>query len=290
MENIFKKINKRSLSYFISMKCFSFFERHLNLHITPADYYSPIPTLSELDPQVFDKVFADTGLDWNLSGQLDYLNSIFVKYRDEYTPSPNSGLSLLDSFVLYAMIRERKPQIMIEVGSGETTKISLQALDVNDKEGFECQFYAIEPYPAAFLANIRHRNFELIDKELQSVEIDFLREADLLFIDSSHVAKIGSDVNYEILEILPQLKKDAIIHWHDIMMPTDYWKDWTYSKTKFWNESYLLHAFMLFNDAYEIIWASRYMQLNYSHLLKEQFSYFDPAKHRCTSFWIKKIK
>jgi hypothetical protein len=270
------------------MKCFSFFERYLNLHITPADYYSPIPTLHKLDSQVFDKVFADTGLNWNLSGQLSYLNCIFTKYIGEYTPSPNTGLSLLDSFILYAMIRERKPTIMIEVGSGETTRISLQAMEINAREGFECRFYSIEPYPSDYLKNIRNRNFELINTELQAVEINFLREADLLFIDSSHVAKIGSDVNYEILEIVPQLKKDSIIHWHDIMMPSNYWKEWTYSKTKFWNESYLLHAFMLFNDSYEIIWASRYMQINNSLLLKKQFSYFDPEKHRCTSFWIKK--
>lgn len=287
---ILKIINKRRLSYFISMKCFHFFERYLNLHITSADYYSPIPTVSKLDPRVFEKVYADTGLDWNLPGQLNYLNCIFPKYSDEYIPTSNSGLSLLDSFILYAMIREQKPKIMIEVGSGETTKISLKAIEMNEREGFECRFYAIEPYPAEYLTSISQKNFELINKQLQSVEIDFLREADLLFIDSSHVANIGSDVNYEILEIVPQLKKDSLIHWHDIMMPTNYWKDWTYQGTKFWNESYLLHAFMLFNDSYQVSWASRYMQLNHSLLLKERFPYFDPDKHRCTSFWIKKIK
>lgn len=279
-----------NLIYSIKHWLFLFFERYLHLHVTPVHYYSPIPTLHQLDPRIFDKVYDDTGLKWNVSGQLTYLNDIFPKYLSEYTPSPNTGLSLVDSFTLYAMIREKKPKVMIEVGSGETTKISLQAIEMNDREGFECRFYAIEPYPHNYLVNLQRKNFELICKELQSVEIDFLRTADLLFIDSSHVSKIGSDVNYEILEIVPQLKKGAVIHWHDIMMPTDYWKDWTYSATKFWNESYLLHAFMLFNEAYEIVWASRYMQLHHGPLLKKHFPYFDPERHRCTSFWIKKVR
>jgi hypothetical protein len=97
-------------------------------------------------------------------------------------------------------------------------------------------------------------------------------------------------VNYELLEVVPKLKTGAVVHWHDIMMPTNYWEDWTRQGTKFWNESYLLHAFMLFNDTFKIMWASRYMQLNNRLLLKNKFSFFDPDKHRCTSFWIKKIK
>lgn len=290
MKNIFKKINKRRLSYFVAMKCFHFFERYLNLHITPVDYYSPVPAVHELDPKIFAKVFDDVGLDWKLSCQLNYLKNVFPRYMNEYKPVPNSGLSLVDAFILYAMIREKKPKVMIEVGSGESTKISLKAMEINDQEGSECRFYAIEPYPPDYLSASRQKNFELIDKELQRVDIDFLRKADLLFIDSSHVSKIGSDVNYEILEIVPKLKKDSIIHWHDIMIPTNYWKDWTYSGVKFWNESYLLHAFLLFNNSYKIIWASRYMQINNSLLLKKQFPYFDPDKHRCTSFWIEKIK
>lgn len=229
-------------------------------------------------------------MDWNVRGQLYYLHNIFSKYSEEYTPTANTGLTLVDSFILYAMIRETKPKIMIEVGSGETTKISLQAIEVNAKEGLECEFYAVEPYPADFLRQISKRNLKLIDKKVEDVDIEFLMSADLFFIDSSHVARIGSDVNYEILEIVPKLKKNAIIHWHDIMVPTNYWKDWTYKGTMFWNESYMLHAFMLFNDTFKIIWASRYMQLNHSDDMKQYFRYFQPEKHRCTSFWVQRVK
>ena len=294
MDTIFDKIvrnlNRRSISRIVASKSFHFFEKYLNLHVTPVDYYSPIPNISELDPKIFEKIYDATGMDWNVSEQLHYLHSIFAKYSGEYTPSTNIGLTLVDSFILYAMIREIKPKVMIEVGSGETTKISLQAIEMNEKEGMECKFYAVEPYPHDFLRQISRRNFKLIDKKVEEVDIDFLITADLFFIDSSHVLKIGSDVNYEILEIVPKLKKDAVIHWHDIMMPTNYWEDWTYQGTKFWNESYMLHAFMLFNDTFKIIWGSRYMQLNHSEAMKKQFPYFLPQEHRCTSFWVQRVK
>ncbi|OGW47559.1 MAG: hypothetical protein A2Y66_03150 [Nitrospirae bacterium RBG_13_41_22] len=262
----------------------------MNLHITPVDYYSPIPSTLGLDPKIFEKIYDDTGLDWNVSGQMDYLTSIFIKYSGEYTPTPNIGLSLVDSFILYAMIRETKPKVMIEVGSGESTKITLLAIEMNEREGTECQFYAVDPYPPIFLRQISKRNFKLVDKKLEEVDIDLLITADLFFIDSSHVSKIGSDVNYEILEIVPKLKRGAIIHWHDIMIPKNYWEDWIYKGTMFWNESYILHAFLLFNDTFKIIWGSRYMQLNHSDEMKQHFCYFQPEKHRCTSFWVQRVK
>lgn len=294
MSTIFQKISRNmnpiGISRFFAARTFHFFERFLNIHVTPVDYYSPIPNVSELDPQVFEKIFDDTGIDWNIAGQAEFLNKTIQKYFKEYTPEINEGLSLADAFILYAMIREIKPVIMIEVGSGESTLISLRALEKNREEGIAFMFYAIEPYPKKYLREITNPYFKLIDKKLEDVEIDFIIQADLLFIDSSHVAKIGSDVNCEILEIVPKLKKYAVVHWHDIMLPTNYWKDWTYEGNKFWNESYLLHAFMLFNDTYKICWASRYMQINHSGTMNQIMPFFLPAEHRCTSFWIQRTK
>ena len=289
-DKIVRNLNRRSLSRIIVSRSFHFFEKYLNLHITPVHYYSPIPNVSELGPKIFEKIYDDRGLDWNVSGQMDYLHSIFAKYSSEFTPSVNPGLTLVDSYILYAMIREKKPKMMIEVGGGESTKISLQAFEKNEQEGLKYKFYAIEPYPKEFIRTISKENFKLIEKKLQDVDIDFLATADLFFIDSSHVEKIGSDVNYGILEIVPKLKKGAIIHWHDIIMPTNYWKDWTYKGTMFWNESYMLHSFMLFNNTFKIIWGSRYMQLNHSEAIKKQFPYFQPQKHRLTYFWVQRVR
>lgn len=290
LQKIARNMNKIGISRLFAARTFHFFERFLNIHVTPVDYYSPIPNVSELNPEIFEKVFDDTGIDWNISGQLEFVNKTMLKYLKEYTPDHNEGLSLVDAFILYVMVREIKPAVMIEVGSGESTMISLKALEKNLEEGVVSMFYAIEPFPKNYLRSITAPGFKLIDTKLEDVEINFITQADLLFIDSSHVAKIGSDVNYEILEIVPKLKKGAVVHWHDIMLPTNYWKDWTYEGTKFWNESYLLHAFMLFNDTYQVCWASRYMQLSHSDTMKQIMPFFLPKNQRCTSFWVQKIK
>lgn len=131
----------------------------------------------------------------------------------------------------------------------------------------------------------------MIEKKVQDVELKYFAEVDILFIDSSHVAKIGSDVNYEILQIVPQLKVGAVIHWHDIMIPSDYPRKWIESGAMFWNESYMVHAFMLNNNCFRIIWASKYMQIHYPDNLRDTFYYFTPndPNQQLSSFWIERV-
>lgn len=178
---------------------------------------------------------------------------------------------------------------MIEVGAGDTTYIAMKALELNRKEGFGFSFVTIEPYPRADIKTFSSTGFQLLQKKLQDVELNFFKDVDILFIDSSHVCKINSDVNYEILEVIPSLKVGALIHWHDIPMPQNYWKDWLETGTMFWNESYLLHAFLLFNNSFKISWASNYMKLNYYPELAKEFSYLVPD-HRLSSFWIERTQ
>lgn len=277
------------IAHKFAFKSFKFVEKYLHLHITPAHYYSPIPMTNELDKNVYKKIFDCTGIDINVKKQLDYLENIFPKYCKEYSPNSNTGLSLVDAFILYSMIREKKPKVMIEIGAGDTTKISLKALAMNKKEGFDNKFYSIEPFPRESVKKITVKNFELIEKKLQEVKADLFESADIVFIDSTHVSKIDSDVNKEILEIIPKLKVNCFIHFHDIVIPQNYCKEWIESGNMFWNESYMLHAFLLFNESFQVIWGSKYMHINHNNKLIQQFPYFQP-KHRITSFWIERIK
>ena len=282
----------RFLATIFAQKTFKFFEKYFGLHVTPVHFYSPIPTTYELDDKIFTKIFDCTGIAWNIKEQVATLEQFHSKYYNEYKPDANvDRFSQVDSFMLYSIIREKKPAIMIEIGSGESTKVSLASLEINEKNGAPCMFYAIEPYPDKFLRGINKTNFKLISRNLQEVDIELLCSADLLFIDSSHVSKIGSDVNYEILEVIPKLKVGAVIHWHDIMIPTNYWKRWMDNGNMFWNESYMVHSFMLFNNSYKVIWSSRYMQINHPDELKNRFSYFNPEdeNQQITSFWIERI-
>jgi hypothetical protein len=289
---ILRNLNKDGfvrLLHFFSRKSFRFWEKYFLLHITPAHYYSPIPVTYELDSSVFEKIYDCNGIDWNLAEQLEYLHERFPKYHIEYTPSTNTGLSLVDAFVLYAMIREKKPELMIETGAGDTTKISLQALQMNKNEGNPCKFYSIEPYPRDDIKEIENKDFEVIQRKIQDVEVDLFSNADLVFIDSTHVSKIDSDVNYEILEIIPTLKVGSLVHWHDIVIPTNYWKEWIENGNQFWNESYMVHSFMLFNESFKTVWAARYMRLNYYNEMEQVFPYLQ-SNHQLMSFWIERNK
>jgi predicted O-methyltransferase YrrM len=266
-------------------------EKFLRIHMTPVHFYSPIPDVGGLSDDHFGRVRECVGLDFRTSEQLVRLDQTFSRYAREYTPPVNSGLSRVDALALYAMIRDRKPGLLIEIGSGESTKISLSAIRKNEEEGHRGRMVAIEPYPQAYLRGIDHR-LELIEEKVQELSADFLAQADVLFIDSSHVSKIGSDVNFEILEVLPKLRVGTLVHWHDIMIPTEYPRAWIEHGNMFWNESYLVHAFMLFNDSFRTVWASKYMQLTHPDRLHQVFPYFEPTDpdQQLSSFWIERVK
>lgn len=286
VKNVLRNLRTKAKRSFFMM-----LEKHLKVHATRAHFYSPIPTLGELPPDIHARINDCTGLDWNRGEQLSALETTFARYAGEYLPPVNPGLSQVDAVVLYAFIREKKPRVMIEIGSGESTKISLCALERNEQEGHAFRFTAVEPYPKPFLRDMGNKSFTLMESKVQDVDARFLSQADILFIDSSHVAKIGSDVNYEMLTVIPELKVGALVHWHDIMLPGDYPKAWIESGTKFWNESYMVHSFMLFNKCFKVLWASRYMQLNHSRELKNRFPYFNPEDpdQQLSSFWIERV-
>lgn len=280
---------KNKIRHFL-VKRFDHWEKKWDLHVVPANFNSPIPIQSEFSPEVFDKIFTCTGVDWNEAEQLHLLERMATEFQNEYSPEKNSGLSLMDAFVLYVMVRIKKPAVMIEVGSGESTKVTLKALKANKDDGHHCKFYAIEPYPQDYLKQLDDPDFQLIVKPLQQVELEFLVSADLFFVDSTHISKVDSDVNYEILEIVPKLKKDALIHFHDIVMPRNYWQEWVTGSKLFWNESYMLHAFLAFNDSFKITWAAQYMQTYHHEKIEKSFPFFDNQKHKLSSFWIQRVK
>src|SRR5262249_46442361 len=112
---------------------------------------------------------------------------------------------------------------------------------------------------------------------------------DILFIDSSHVFRVDSDVRFLFLEVLPRLNPGVLIHIHDIFLPYDYPRDWIVKEHRFWNEQYLLHAFLLFNRAFEVLWAGSYMHTRHSDKLKRAFASYDPASVWPGSFWMRRL-
>ncbi len=136
----------------------------------------------------------------------------------------------VDAEILYCMVREHKPKRMIEFGSGFSTQISARALVQNQQEtGVACDFTAVEPYPNPMVRKGfpgLTRLSETSCQEFPLEHIEALEENDVLFIDSSHVLKIGSDVQHLFLEVLPRLKKGVVVQVHDIFLPFEYSSNW----------------------------------------------------------------
>jgi hypothetical protein len=259
--------------------------------VTPVHFYSPIPTLGEVDPRQSTKIQDCHGLDFQRDEQLRRLREEFPRYLEEFQPEANGGLARVDAFVLYATIREHRPALVVEVGAGESTKVILAALERNRAEGTAGRLTSIDPYPPAYLPPLRGPHFTLLQAKVQDVPDREFLDADLLFIDSSHVSKFGSDVNHEMLHLVPRTKVGTLVHWHDIMIPQDYPIAWL-NKGTFWNESYLLQAFLAFNDTFRTVWAARYMQVREPEALRRAFPFFapdDPAQ-QLSSYWVKRVR
>lgn len=278
-------------------------------HVTPAHFYEPIPDTRTLSDDIWLKQSQLVGIDINEQRQINLLREFSSKFKKEYDGFPRHKTSIpyqyyikngqfesVDGEILYCMIRYFKPRRILEIGSGYSTCLSAQAILKNKAEDndYECELVAIEPYPNEILKAGFPGLSKLVPEKVQDVplaEFEKLTENDILFIDSSHVLKIGSDVQYEYLEILPRLNKGVIVHVHDIFLPAEYSKEWVLKYCRFWTEQYLLQAFLIFNDHFEVLWAGNYMHLKHPGKLQTAFSSYerDEAKGR-KSFWIRKTK
>ncbi len=276
----------KKIIYFIYDKIFLFLEKYFQIHITRSNYYSPLVASKDLNDLVYEKEYEIKNLNFDVYKQINIIQKFKDNFFNDFLPIQNDGLSLVDTFVLYSFIRDTKPKKVVEIGYGASTGIILKGIK-DDK--LETDFYSIDPYPKKNQYNYSNK-VKLIEKKVQDVSLEFFKDVDFLFIDSSHISKPGSDVNYEIFEILPILKKNTIIHWHDIFLPYNYPKFYLQNKNHnmYWNESYLVFTFLLYNLNFEILYAGNYLKNNYFNKLKKLYPYLS-KQHMLSSFYIKKI-
>ena len=290
-----------------SKKTFLFWQR-LGIHVIQSHFYEPIPDTRMLDDSIWENHSKLIGIDINERSQLDLLSCFKTAFKNEYAQFPmektdmskeyyvqNGMFGAVDGEILYCMIRYFKPRRIIEIGSGYSTLLVVKALSTNDKDNknYAYDYMVIDPFPNS---NIKEGlPYLSLLKSIPAQKIPFseyekLDENDMLLIDSSHVAKIGSDVKYLLLEVFPRLKKGVIISFHDIFLPAEYRKQWILKEHIFWNEQYLLQAFLAFNNNFKILWAGSYMHLNHPDKLEAAFPSYDPQPRWPGGFWIIKIK
>jgi predicted O-methyltransferase YrrM len=199
----------------------------------------------------------------------------------------------VDAEILYSMIRHFKPKNIFEIGSGFTTFLMARAVLKNKNEGHDCKLISHDPYSNEIIKQKFPGFSELKDRKVEEADLNEFLELeanDLLFIDSSHALRIGGDVWFEYLKILPRLKPGVIIHIHDIFLPAEYPREWVLKYFRFWNEQYLLQAFLTLNDSFEVLWAGHYVHSKFPEKLESAFNSYDRKKIGPVSFWIRRVK
>ena len=257
-------------------------------HIRPIHYYEPLPDFRSITTEQINRRRSYPGIDFRWEDQLEILSEL-AAYRDELLGLEfdfnNDYFSGFDAAVYYALIRQLKPQRIIEIGGGYSTQIANKALTVNGQGKLTC----IEPYPEQRLNGAKPA-IELIQKRVEEMDLDFfssLAANDILFIDSSHTVKFGSDVCYEFLEVLPRIVPGVWVHVHDIFFPHDYPAEWLIDRRLALNEQYLLEAFLSFNDKFQVALANHWLCLD--HVDDAARLWPDASNQRGSSFWMRRV-
>jgi predicted O-methyltransferase YrrM len=269
----------------------------------PGHFYSPIPDTHYVQKHR-DTLFARDrtscpGIELGTQEQIALVNSMSSYYGDmPFSETKQEGLRYYfdnpyfghgSSIVLYSLMRHFRPRRIVEVGSGFS---SAAMLDVNDLFfGGDIPFTFIEPYPERLHSLLsdrdreRHRICADSVQQVPPAVFSELERNDILFIDSSHVAKVGSDVVFLLTEILPILHEGVIVHIHDIYWPFEYPEDWVLRGTA-WNEAYLVKAFLQFSSSFGILLFDSYLALHHQDLMRECLPQFLPDGG--SSLWLRR--
>jgi hypothetical protein len=229
----------------------------LGFQVVLKTFYSPIPDLATLPADTFERAVGLPGIEWDLDAQLERLRAVLVPFTpDRYDPG-NPSYTPLDATVLYGVVRTHKPRRIVELGSGHTTLVAAQAARENAAEGSPCRLDAYDPFPGVATPDVPgldglHR---VAAQDVPLAVFEELGDGDVLFVDTTHVVKLGSDVNHIVLQILPRLRPGVIVHVHDIFIPYEYPRQWPEKFGLYWTEQYLLHAFLAMNPGYEILFS-----------------------------------
>tara|TARA_R110000850_G_scaffold277144_3_gene424196 strand:- start:160619 stop:161659 length:1041 start_codon:yes stop_codon:yes gene_type:complete len=278
-------------------------------HLLAKHFYLPVPDDTDDLDEFWTKQSNMVGVDMNDSAGIEIMETIAPRYLPEFREtfpidgpqeSPgfyliNGGYMAVDAHVYYCLIRHYKPRRIIEIGNGNSTLLAIAASDKNKEEtGDRPKITSIDPYPWPLFKNGYRGLDELLESRVQDVPVTFFEEleaGDMLFIDSSHVIRSGNDVHYEFLEILPRLKPGVLVHVHDISLPKPYPKVY-FDNQLYWNEQYLLQAFLAFNDRFEVVWPGNYLMIKYPKQMLAVFPEFarmrqDYPMSEPTAFWMR---
>ena len=271
-------------------------------------YYSPVPDIADLRKRkVWQKKSDLPGVDFRPDQQVEFLHNLGKKYGDEcnWPAAPttntqeffteNNSFSYGCAASLHTILRYHKPRRVFEIGSGNSSLIFSKAFTLNASEGYHCDYIVVDPYPSPLIQHHLPNLTRVIPERVELVDVSFfeaLKENDVLFIDSGHTVRTGSEVNFLFLDVLPRLAAGVIVHVHDIGLPYEYPEVYFTNPSfrMFWTEAYLLQAFLVFNSQFEVLLALNYLMSDKRQEFSQAFPNYDSFKHRSIShsFWMRR--
>lgn len=235
-------------------------------------YYSSVPTSSDIERAHAGVHEMPNGIRWHGEAQRHLLQDL-MPHRGEFralvaskSAAPyvpfNGGYDLCDGETMYAMALARQPARIVEVGCGWSTLCIAAAVRRLRADGHPCEFVAVDPYPHPVLDPLPDGVTRLLAEDVRDAVpdiFDSLRAGDILSIDTTHVVKVGGEVNYLHLEILPRVAAGVAVHVHDIFLPRPYPRRWAEENGYFWGEQYVLQALLTDSARYDIILAANWL-------------------------------
>jgi hypothetical protein len=270
-------------------------------HVRPIHYYEPLPDFRTITADAAERRRVSASVAFDVEGQRQLVRRLGDAYRAEIDglaasqafDFANEYFAGFDAAAYYAIIRDARPARVIEIGSGMSTRIADLAIQRNRAEGHRGEIICIEPFPQPRLTE-NMPAVTLIQRPVEQLDLEtfeVLQANDILFIDSSHAAKFGSDVCREFLEILPRLNRGVWVHVHDIFFPRDYPASWLIDRRLAFNEQYLLEAFLSFNHAFAVRACNHWLALEYrgdAEALAPAAIWPGPELG-CGSFWMQRV-
>lgn len=264
--------------------------------VPPGHFYSPIPSLDDLSSQPPAASDDDPpGIDLRPDAQLALARELALYAREApFGPEPTEGLRYhlanpffyeADGLVYHCLLRHWRPRRVVEVGSGYSSAV---LLDTRDRDpGIAAEVTCIDPYPERLRTLLRPGDdVQVLAAPVQEVDpavFDALEPGDLLFIDSSHVSKAGSDVNRLLLEVLPRLPAGVHVHIHDIFFPFEYPPEFLFGGMA-WNEAYLVRALLVGSSAFAVTWWNSYLAARHLAEVEAVLPGWRPGS--CSSLWL----
>lgn len=277
--------------------------RLLGFDLLERHFHSPVPDLHALPREIWDRPHELPGITVSLPSQMALLEGTLAPWISEFSPPhaptgdptrfflDNAGYESVDAETLYAMVRHLRPSTVVELGSGASTLVIAEALARNAADVGPTAHRVFDPYPRPDWQPVINDLVELETLGANDVSekiFTSLTEGDILFVDTTHTVKVGSDVNRIVLEVLPRLAPGVIVHFHDVFLPWEYPREWLHRRRFYWSEQYLLQAFLAMNPQYEVLLALHALSRAHSDRLAALIPSFRPGVAP-GAFWIRRV-